>query len=351
MNRHLVYSVGLLSLVEAHQIRLRHCVFSLMNSAAVKTAYLLVTHGSRDPRSQAGAEQLAQQLRQRFGLVGDRPGEDAGAEQIVAIATAVLELGPAPLHIQIEKFARKVAPLGVTRLKLLPLFLLPGVHVREDLPEELHLAQAALAAQPVLAASVTATAMSGDGLQGTGVGELTLELLPHIGEGDSLIPVLKAQQKALCQQLARTGAGDRLPALAGVGGGESSTRGQVEELQPEQVDWVLLAHGSRRPAAGQAIGDLARSLGARPAYWVGTPSLADCLAEKASAHGGGLVDHHRPLGVLSYFLFAGGITDRLQGTLQAADLDAPGVMSAPLGDFSALAVVVAQAMGHPDLTM
>lgn len=305
-----------------------------MNSA-VKTAYLLVTHGSRDPRSQAGAEQLARQLRQQFGLEdvpGDRQSQvNSRGEIIVAIATAVLELGPAPLHLQIEKFVRKVAPLGVTRLKLLPLFLLPGVHVREDLPEELHLAQAALAGQP--ARTTAPAADTADNALGDVGADMSLELLPHIGQGEALIPVLKAQQQALCQQMTR--ASDRQPALAGAGSGESAA---LEQLQPHQVDWVLLAHGSRRPAAGLAIGSLASSLGATPAYWVGAPSLEDCLAARAR------LANHRPLGVLSYFLFEGGITDRLQGKLQAADLDTPAAMSAPLGAFPALATVVAQAM-------
>jgi len=291
------------------------------------TAYLLVTHGSRDPRSQAGAEQLAAQLRARFGckpaseqLICKQQARDS--EACIAIAHAVLELGPAPLHSQIEQFAHQVAPLGVTTIKLLPLFLLPGVHVREDLPAELAQAQTTLAAQPDTA-------------------DIALALLPHLGAEAALLPVLKAQQQALLTQLSEQSQLGLEPAPVGSGAEHKTASLSPKPLTIRDVDWALLAHGSRRTGAVQAIADLAHAIGARPAYWVGSPSLTDCVAIQQNR---GSEHQLRPLGCLSYFLFAGGITDRLTAQLEAAVAESPAILSAPLGAFPALVDVVAAAM-------
>lgn len=309
-------------------------------NAATKTAYLLVTHGSRDPRSQAGAETLAMQLRERFGLNGSAENERTTVsiaamprETCEAIATAVLELGPAPLHNQIEQFAQQVAAFGVTAIKLLPLFLLPGIHVREDLPKELAQAQAALAKQ-------------------TGLSDITLELLPHIGTEEALLPVLLAQQQILLERLSAEC--EPLPesvlVAPSVGAGTSLSRPRTRCRKPltiRDVDWALLAHGSRRAGAVTAIANLAHSMEARPAYWVGSPSLADCIEIQ---RGRGTEHQPRPLGCLSYFLFEGGITDRLALQLEAVAEDAPAMLSAPLGAFSALVDVVAEAMERSQAT-
>lgn len=303
-----------------------------MTSAAspvAQTAYLLVTHGSRDPRSQAGANQLAEQLQERFGL-HPSAGNGQNPGQISAIATAVLELGPAPLHSQIEQFSQQVVTLGVTEIKLLPLFLLPGVHVREDLPEELALAQAALAQQ-------------------AGLSDIGLELLPHLGAEQALLPVLHAQQQALLAQLSAEYDALPEPALVsspvvGSGAGTSPTSPAnlcSKPLAVSDVDWALVAHGSRRGGAVEAIANLAHAMAARPAYWVGSPSLSDCINIQRSR---GTEHQQRPLGCLSYFLFEGGITDRLAIQLEAAAADGPAILSAPLGAFEALVDVVAEVM-------
>lgn len=252
-----------------------------MTSAAT-TAYLLITHGSRDPRSQLGAQALVRQL--QAGL------EQRGAGQIAAIAHASLELGPAPLHRQIEQFAHQVAPLGVTSLKLLPLFLLPGVHVCEDLPAEIAQAQAKTA--------------------------VSLLLLPHLGAEGALLPVLKAQQAWLASQLQA-----KAPALS---------------PNPSPINWVLLAHGSRRPGAQGAIAQLAQTLGASPAYWVGAPSLTDRILALQGPAGAGT-----SVGLLSYFFFEGGILDRLQAQLDELGLPPHRVLlSPPLGNFPEFSVAV-----------
>jgi sirohydrochlorin ferrochelatase len=325
---------------------------------AAQTAYLLVTHGSRDPRSQAGAAQLVEKLRQRFDLgpVGPEARPGAGAAQlgkgqipgkIAAIAPAVLELGSLPLHQQIVQFAQQVSPLGVTGIKLLPLFLLPGVHVQEDLPEELRQAQALL-----LQASL----------------DVSLELLPYIGAGAALQPVLQAQQQALrvrlsrpCldrrhsdrrrsdqkQSLAEKSLEEALPGSPATMAGSCDRSAPASAIAPPpllalgNIDWILVAHGSRRLGAAQSIERLAASLGARPAYWVGSPSLADCLQARGEDDQPWRTP---PLGLLSYFLFEGGITDQLAQVLETAERDAPRGMSEPLAAFPAMVTVVAEAI-------
>jgi sirohydrochlorin cobaltochelatase len=101
----------------------------------VADAYLLVTHGSRDPRPQIAASQLTQQV--AAGLLATQT-----AAKPVIVGTAQLELGETPLHVQIGDFASKSAPQGIDRVVILPLFLIPGVHAIEDIPAEVALANA-----------------------------------------------------------------------------------------------------------------------------------------------------------------------------------------------------------------
>jgi sirohydrochlorin cobaltochelatase len=211
------------------------------------TAYLLVIHGSRDPRPALALIDLAQ-------LFGDRirhfqpshsPGAELQAAELMAlepmVGTASLECHPLPLHQQIEKFCRDT---GTQSLVILPLFVLPGVHVMEDIPQEILLAKQAI------------------------VG-VEMQVRPYLGS----LPKLR---RLLNERTAN---------------------------QPMEA-WVLMAHGSRRPGANQPIEDLAEHLGAVSAYWSVPPSLESRLQELSQQ---GL---HK-IGVLPYFLFAGGITDAI----------------------------------------
>ena len=95
-------------------------------------AYLLVIHGSRDPRPLKSATVLAQQLQDEFG-------------QSCLVGLASLECAASPLHQQITAFGVHALSKGCQFLKIVPLFLLPGVHVGEDIPAEVALAQETLA--------------------------------------------------------------------------------------------------------------------------------------------------------------------------------------------------------------
>jgi sirohydrochlorin ferrochelatase len=146
-------------------------------------------------------------------------------------------------------------------LRVVPLFLLQGVHVAEDIPAELAQAQARLAAiarPPDQPAGHTAA----------------VELLPPMGLDPTFGSVVKQQQQC-CQQ-------------------------QHSDLEA----WVLLSHGSRRPGGNRAAEAIAAEVGAVTAYWSVEPSLDHCLDQ---------LDRQgvRRVGILPYFLFAGGITDAI----------------------------------------
>jgi sirohydrochlorin cobaltochelatase len=92
-------------------------------------AYVFVSHGSRDPRPAAAIAQLIADL-----TTDDRP----------LLGQAMLECAPEPLAEQLVKLAQTAQTRGFDELQLVPLFLLPGVHVTEDIPVQVETAQAAL---------------------------------------------------------------------------------------------------------------------------------------------------------------------------------------------------------------
>ena len=107
-----------------------------------------MSHGSRDPRAQIAVDRLAQQLSLSVGL--------SSTTSPTRIATAQLELADKPLHRQIIDFADNCSAWGIDspsvrdaagterrcqRVVILPLFLSPGVHVMEDIPAEVQLAE------------------------------------------------------------------------------------------------------------------------------------------------------------------------------------------------------------------
>jgi sirohydrochlorin ferrochelatase len=239
----------------------------LKKSLPLDSAYLLVSHGSRDPRPQIAAERLAslvaQKLQQskslsqsslnyqrdRFSEVAQSGAAILTKPIVPLVDTACLELAPVPLHVSIEIFAQKARALGLTRLQILPLFLLPGVHVKEDIPREMAIAHQA-------------------------VRGIELELRPYLGSQLNLINLL-------AQQL------EPLPATAK----------------------ILLSHGSRRLGGNQPCEEIASQLDALTAYWSLSPTLSEqitALSEKGAKN----------IAILPYFLFTGGITDAIAQQVQ-----------------------------------
>lgn len=165
------------------------------------SAYLLVSHGSRDPRPQAAMAQLATSLRQKI-------------QAPVGIAT--LECSPLALHEQIRQFSQTLTPQNIDHIQIVPLFLLPGVHVVEDIPNQVQIAQQSAS--------------------------ITIALSPHLGTHPGLKNLLASR------------------------------------LSPETA-YILLSHGSRRSGGNQSVEDLADALNLVPAYWLVAPSLETRLQE------------------------------------------------------------------------
>ena len=136
------------------------------------------------------------------------------------VETAALECTPVSLHQQIQQFAQTVIAAGGDCLNIVPLLLLPGVHVCEDIPEEVAIAQKNLASQ------------------------IQLNLNPHLGSYNKLKDLI-AQQFSQKPSTAR----------------------------------IFLAHGSRRPAAIDTVNRLARRVDAVTAFWSVSPSLSARISE------------------------------------------------------------------------
>ncbi|WP_016950372.1 sirohydrochlorin chelatase [Anabaena sp. PCC 7108] len=172
------------------------------------SAYLLVSHGSRDPRPDIAMQELAQLVSQKL----------PSSENLVG--TATLEVNEQPLHQQILDFAESALDCGCNCLKIVPLFLLPGVHVMTDIPAEIALAEKELGQ------------------------DMIIDLKPYLGSHPNLEKLLK-------------------PTIANI---------KVEAS-------ILLSHGSRRSGSQQPVENMAASLGAIAAYWSVLPNLESRVKE------------------------------------------------------------------------
>ncbi|MDV2991927.1 MAG: hypothetical protein N4J56_001581 [Chroococcidiopsis sp. SAG 2025] len=266
----------------------------------MRSAYLLISHGSRDPRPQVAMERLAWLLQgsREQGRAGSREAEGQrgrGAKETrrlgaiknslipyplsltPLIGTACLELSQKPLHQQIAEFSDRALSCGYQQVQIVPLFLLPGVHVMEDIPAEVEQARQALKVK------------------------VKLELRPHLGSHAGLARLLK-------QQLDRT--------------------------QAEQT--ILLAHGSRRAGSEHPVEAIAQQLSAGTAYWSVAPSLDARVQELALAG-------WRRIAIIPYFLFAGGITDAIAEAVGQLQHQFPAIefcLMQPLGATQELADLI-----------
>ncbi|MBP0017598.1 MAG: sirohydrochlorin chelatase [Cyanobacteria bacterium SBLK] len=187
----------------------------------MSSASLLVWHGSRDRRPHLAISQLTALVARELQAIA--PVSTGGNTLVLSrpplVDSAALELSPLPLHENILRFAKQAKSRGWQRVKICPLFLLEGVHAREDIPAEVVAARSQLG------------------------GEIELELLPHLGSNWQTIELLAT-------------AFSKLP-----------PRGRI-----------LLAHGSRRNSAQQKIAEIAFKLKALPAYWHVPPDLEAQIA-------------------------------------------------------------------------
>jgi len=178
----------------------------------MSSAYLLVSHGSRDPRPELAMKQLA-------GLVSENLPKNENL-----VGTATLELNSQLLREQIQEFARMAQACGYNCLEIIPLFLVPGVHVMRDIPTEVALAQQAMGE------------------------DIIIDLRPYLGTNSGLAKLLR-----------------------------------VTMANIKAEGWILLAHGSRRPSSQEPVEVLAESLGAVAAYWSISPGLESRVRELIAA--------------------------------------------------------------------
>jgi sirohydrochlorin cobaltochelatase len=175
-------------------------------------AYLLVSHGSRDPRPHLAIDQLANRLRLHLEAISP-------AKSPILVGTAQLELATTPLHLQISDFARQCTEIGISQIVILPLFLIPGVHVMEDIPAEV----------------ILATEKIGNLVK--------LIIAPFLGADPNFADLFGANRSIL----------------------------------PSQS--IILAHGSRKAEGNAIVEQLANRLDLTAAYWSVAPNLADTVAK------------------------------------------------------------------------
>ncbi len=169
-------------------------------------AYILVVHGSRNPC-------YRQQLHQLEHLIIEKLNSQGFS---VPIITTYLELGDQPLSVKIANFARKYAKKGYQTLKILPLFLLSGTHVLEDIPEEIEISRS--------------------------FSPIRLELMSHLGQSEHLTTLL-----------------------------------QYKYQQQPTTHRILLTHGTRIPQGNKESEEIAQKLKAETAYWSIPPNLATII--------------------------------------------------------------------------
>ena len=127
------------------------------------TAYLLLAHGSRDPRTMASFTQLTNDCSTQLKRLYPE----------ILLGMACLELSELPIVEQLMVFAHQAIQQDCRRVRVLPLFLAPGVHVLEDLPQAIHQAQSQLSDR------------------------CELDLLPYLGASADLLKILHDQSQQL----------------------------------------------------------------------------------------------------------------------------------------------------------
>ncbi len=192
------------------------------------SAYLLVFHGSRDYRTQAAANNLKQLLNVKYQSINILSQQNYSGASLLnskselastsnfseapLIEVAALELTPISLSENLISFAQKASQQGVKQIKVVPLFLAPGVHVQQDIPAEIALATNQINHQ------------------------VTIKLSPYLGKYSGMVSLLASKFAEL----------------------PTKTR-------------ILIAHGTRLPVGARYYQNLAAQLDANLAYWSTTP--------------------------------------------------------------------------------
>jgi sirohydrochlorin ferrochelatase len=225
------------------------------------TALFLVTHGSSDRRSWLALQNLVAVARSRKNKYGDDYDNRY-------ISGGCLEGQELSLSQQLEQFATEVIPDGVSEIVILPLFLLEGVHVSEDIPEQVAIAES----------------------------KLTDKLAEKFPD--------KSSDRSIFRLMAHVGTDKQIPSLL-----LQHFEKYSDESGLEKQGRILMAHGSRRFGANQVVEDLATQSQAIAAYWGVEPKI-ETQIENLLAQG-----FHK-INVLPYFLTEGGITEAIANKLE-----------------------------------
>ena len=197
-------------------------------------AYLLVFHGSRDSRTLAAASELKQLLLTKYRfkniltqhnyseayLLNDeaKVADAVSLLEAPLVDIAALELSSKSLNESLVDFAHQAHLRGVKQIKVIPLFLAPGVHVKQDIPTEIDLALKQLD-RPI-----------------------TIELSSYLGKYSGIVSLLS---------------------------------GKFSQLSGEAR--ILVAHGSRLSGVASYYRNLATELDADLAYWSVAPKIASMV--------------------------------------------------------------------------
>jgi sirohydrochlorin cobaltochelatase len=209
-------------------------------------AYFLVTHGSKNPHSWVALQTLI---------------TSTNALTEVYVGGGCLEGQAISLAQQLQQFCQTLSQqsnLKQINIAVIPLFLLPGVHVKEDIPTEIAIAQQKI---------------TNDSDR-----RILLKLTPHLGTHPRIPALLQSQLTSLIDH--------------------------SNPINNQNIGFILLSHGSRLPETFQTIEALAAQLEAIAAYWSVPPNL-NTQIDQLIAQG------KERIVIMPYFLSSGGIIEAI----------------------------------------
>lgn len=251
----------------------------------VNKGYLLVFHGSRDPRAQKGMEGLSGRLLKMLKTIGFTSRSSRGGSLLLCppslLEVACLELAEVSLAERLCQLGSEATSQGITKIKVLPMLLATGVHVQKDIPREVAIAQTKLGNQ------------------------LELNIHLHLGSYEGIVELISLQYQNVPQE-----------------------------------GRIIVAHGSSLSDANQEVERLANKVGAIAAYTFVSPDLKTQV-ETLIASG------KRIISIVPHVLFPGKITDLIATQVQELQQKYPNVnfwVGQPLGQLPGLAQIILTAI-------